>query len=429
MKRALVLGGGGAKGAYEIGAWKAFRELGIEFDIVVGTSIGALNGALITQDKFDEAIEIWSTLSVDSILDQGIDLDLDFELLKEQAYRYHNFLKHLIYRRSLDVKPFKELIDRSLDEDLMRNSKLEYGLCCVNISKFKPVLITLAEMEIGSVKEYLYASAACFPAFPLAEINGDKYIDGGYYDNLPIQLAQRMGADEFYCVDLSTNPLKGRYLEYENTHFIKLYHPISSFLNFQQEMSLRNIDYGYYDTLKVMGKYTGFAYTFKKDDNKYKNMLFSKLNTNYQRVLKMLGFEETADFIYRCESDFVSTYFQIYDDPTLNDFYLRVGELIGENFNFIYNYVYEYETFNKMLKQTTDEYEKVYLEYRETFKLQKRSFKEMYDILSGVNKCLILVFLKDLLDDLDNEINRGIIKAWMRIHYTEIIKAIYLYSL
>ena len=46
-KTGLVLGGGGAKGSYQMGAWKAFRELDLSFDLIVGTSIGALNGALM----------------------------------------------------------------------------------------------------------------------------------------------------------------------------------------------------------------------------------------------------------------------------------------------------------------------------------------------------------------------------------------------
>ena len=48
MKRAVVLSGGGSKGSYEIGVWKALRRLHIKYDIVTGTSIGALNGALMT---------------------------------------------------------------------------------------------------------------------------------------------------------------------------------------------------------------------------------------------------------------------------------------------------------------------------------------------------------------------------------------------
>ncbi len=49
----LVLAGGGAKGAYQIGAWKAMREIGVEIEMIAGVSIGAINGALIAQGDYD----------------------------------------------------------------------------------------------------------------------------------------------------------------------------------------------------------------------------------------------------------------------------------------------------------------------------------------------------------------------------------------
>ena len=49
--KALVLSGGGAKGSYQLGVWKALRELNIKFDIITGTSVGALNGALKKKKK------------------------------------------------------------------------------------------------------------------------------------------------------------------------------------------------------------------------------------------------------------------------------------------------------------------------------------------------------------------------------------------
>lgn len=54
----LVLGGGGAKGSYEIGVWKALKELEIPLIAVTGTSVGALNGAMIVQDDYDKAFEL-----------------------------------------------------------------------------------------------------------------------------------------------------------------------------------------------------------------------------------------------------------------------------------------------------------------------------------------------------------------------------------
>ena len=52
----LVLAGGGAKGAYQIGAWKAMREMGVTFNAVAGVSIGSINGALIVADEYEKAL-------------------------------------------------------------------------------------------------------------------------------------------------------------------------------------------------------------------------------------------------------------------------------------------------------------------------------------------------------------------------------------
>jgi len=66
-KTALVLGGGGSKGAYEIGVWQALNELGIQIDIVTGTSIGAVNGALVAQNDFEMANKSWHEIKESTI--------------------------------------------------------------------------------------------------------------------------------------------------------------------------------------------------------------------------------------------------------------------------------------------------------------------------------------------------------------------------
>ena len=58
----IVLEGGGARGAYQVGAWQALRELGLEYGGVAGTSVGALNGAMMVQGDIDRALEIWSDI-------------------------------------------------------------------------------------------------------------------------------------------------------------------------------------------------------------------------------------------------------------------------------------------------------------------------------------------------------------------------------
>ena len=65
MKTGIALAGGGSKGSYQIGVWKALRELGIDYDIVTGTSIGAINGALMVMGDFERAERLWSTITVE----------------------------------------------------------------------------------------------------------------------------------------------------------------------------------------------------------------------------------------------------------------------------------------------------------------------------------------------------------------------------
>ena len=65
----IVLDGGGAKGAYQIGAWKALKEAGVKINAVAGTSVGALNGALICMDDVENAVRIWGELTFSRVMD------------------------------------------------------------------------------------------------------------------------------------------------------------------------------------------------------------------------------------------------------------------------------------------------------------------------------------------------------------------------
>ena len=66
----LALEGGGAKGAYEIGAYRALTELGYRFDVICGVSIGAINAALLAQGDCERAAEFWETMSNDDLFSE-----------------------------------------------------------------------------------------------------------------------------------------------------------------------------------------------------------------------------------------------------------------------------------------------------------------------------------------------------------------------
>ena len=81
-KTALILSGGGAKGAFECGAEKYAREVkGYQWDLIAGVSVGALNGGMLSMKKYDRLFEIWNTISDDQVYTGGFNIWSGFKLL------------------------------------------------------------------------------------------------------------------------------------------------------------------------------------------------------------------------------------------------------------------------------------------------------------------------------------------------------------
>ena len=93
MKVAIVLGGGGSKGAYQVGAWRALRELGIKYDMVTGTSIGALNGALMVLGDYEKALGLWREIDIDKVVLNGLNLRTDLQYYYENSEKLLPFIK------------------------------------------------------------------------------------------------------------------------------------------------------------------------------------------------------------------------------------------------------------------------------------------------------------------------------------------------
>ncbi|MBQ7816686.1 MAG: patatin-like phospholipase family protein, partial [Oscillospiraceae bacterium] len=193
MKKALVLAGGGARGAYHIGAWQALIEMGHRFDIVTGTSVGSLNGTLMALDEFDIAKSMW--LSID---------DRDVMDIPEKPFskKTLDFVKDFATKGGVSLAPLENMIVRFVSEDKVRASSCRYGLVTVNVATKTPQELTIDEIPQGKLVDYMLASSAFTPFLRPRTIDGEKYIDGGFYDNLPRNLAARMGADEIVEVDL-----------------------------------------------------------------------------------------------------------------------------------------------------------------------------------------------------------------------------------
>ena len=256
-QKGLVLAGGGARGSYQVGVWRALTELGWRPDLITGTSVGSLNGAMFVLDLYEVARDMWLTIRSKDVM----------ELPEENAdlSALHSFLRSVVKAGGMDVSPLEEIVERVLDEDALRKADIRFGLVTVEQKGLKPRELTLDEIPQGRVKDYLMASAACFPALRAREIDGVKFLDGGYSDNMPTGLAKKMGADELVCVDLEGVGITRPNLTGLPTTMVRSYWELGDILRFDPETARRNIELGYYDTRRAMGYLRGCAYAVSCD--------------------------------------------------------------------------------------------------------------------------------------------------------------------
>lgn len=265
MKRALVLSGGGSKGSYQVGVYKALRKLRIKIDIITGTSIGSINGALFTAGDYIKAKRLWLTISTENLFEQKFDTPKDLQ----------NVASEIIKNKGLKFNKAEEFLKKIIDEKRIRKSKIDYGLVTVNLKSMVPKMLRKEQIPNGKLLSYIIASSTCFPAIEMKEIDGEYYIDGGYYDNLPINLAIEMGADEIIAVDLKAIGIKQKVKDKNiKIDYIRSNNKRRFTLNFNTEVAHRNIRLGYNDTMKYYNKLDGNNYTFKKGhlDKNYNNI-------------------------------------------------------------------------------------------------------------------------------------------------------------
>ena len=279
MPKALVLAGGGARGSYHIGAWQALTELGYKFDIVTGTSVGSLNGTLVALDKFDIAKSMWLSINDHDVM------EIPQKVLSRQTL---DFVKDFATKGGISLAPLENMIARFVSEEELRKSPCRYGLVTVNFDTKTPMELTIDEIPQGKLVDYMLASSAFAPLLRPRTIDGEKYIDGGFYDNLPRRLAARMGADEIVEVELDSVGMD-RPLGEEHSHIkttrIECWHDLGNILDFDPQRAKRNIDLGYLDAYKAFDRLDGKAYAFRKGETE---KLYAQFGTQLMQQCEQL---------------------------------------------------------------------------------------------------------------------------------------------
>ncbi|WP_411170207.1 patatin-like phospholipase family protein [Clostridium sp. MB05] len=263
MKIGLVLSGGGGKGAYELGVWKALKELGIDKYISVfsGTSIGAFNAVLFAQDDMIYAEALWEEVTIDKLIPiskfelfkKGVGLILGGKNLNI-AKKYMN---QKIEEGAVSKEGAKEIINKYLNiNKVKKNNKICYA-ACTELPDFKVKYFKINDFDEELGKEIVIASASLPLIYEPTEILGSKYIDGGVADNTPIQPVYGEGCDIIIVVSLSKEARIDRYL-YPNTKIIDIYprnlneSVINGTLNLDEEAKKNRIKEGYEDTISLL---------------------------------------------------------------------------------------------------------------------------------------------------------------------------------
>ncbi len=348
--KAIVLSGGGAKGAYEVGVWKALRKLNIKYDIVTGTSIGAVNGMFMAQNHFYRCLNLWKTIDYNTMFD-------NFTESEESIDIYMSYLNHTI-KGGLKLDKMEKIMDKYYrPKDLYNNVK--FGVPVFNLSTRKFKYATTLNTNPKKLRDYIVASGSCFPVFKPKKIRDDFYIDGAYYDNIPINLAVELGATEIIAIDLETFALvKSPNIDMSKITYIRPSVKLESFLMFENKRINRMIKIGYNDAMKVFKKLDGVKYTFKKGVLKY------FLNTYYD------------EFNVLCKKLKV----EVNEDK-----FLKTFDNLGEMFDIDVTKVYNKREF---LKNVNDEFLKTEDIEINNFSIEKikKIFKSRYIIKEIYNK-------------------------------------------
>lgn len=267
----LVLSGGGAKGAYEVGVYKALKELELveNIKVISGTSIGAVNGLLFSMDDPKIVDVSWGSLNysrflirqeesrerkIGKLLEKIKSINIETNIL-EQVRLYDIGL--------LSQRGIKEFIDEYVDVNLIKSSNKDLYATAYNIDEEKPEYFKLNECNEEELKLKVLASCAIPHLFKPLSINGIRYADGGIQsplyskvnvDNVPLYPMKNYDLDIILVIHLSyrnkinKEGFKNNIIEIYPSEPLEILSGIGA-LRLKKDVIERNIQLGYKDAI------------------------------------------------------------------------------------------------------------------------------------------------------------------------------------
>ena len=336
----IVLEGGGAKGAYQIGAWKALREAGVRIKGIAGASVGSLNGALICMDDLEKAEDIWKNIEYSRVMDVS---DETIKALKKKDFKALNMQEILnsgfqfIKDGGFDVTPLENLIAEVVgDESRIRESDRELFAVTYSVSEHKELAVDVKSGEEGSVKDMLLASAY-FLAFKNEKLGGKRYRDGGGFNNVPLGVLLDKGYEDIIVIRIYgwgfDSEKVTKIPDGANVYHIAPRQDLGGILEFDKKQSRKNMTLGYYDAKRFLYGLAGRIYYIDAPGSEpyYFDKMMSELELLKIYVEEDLD-QETRESLngYRMFTETLfprmAVEFKLKDDWNYRDLYIAILE-------------------------------------------------------------------------------------------------------
>ncbi len=248
----LALEGGGARGSYQIGAYKALVESGFRFSSIVGTSIGAINAAVICSGGLELLEGIWK--EIDSSIFE-INPQMCDEIIQGNKQIKRDVTLDILKNHGISLNKLKDILNKYVDEEKVRNNNIKFGLVITKLKGMKSLEYTIDDIPKGKLIDYLIASSS-LPIFKIEKnIDEHIYLDGGFRNVLPLTLLENMGCKNIIGIRLKKFGIIRKTKNKDTKVFlIEPSKSTGSTLFFNQDTIDENIKLGYNDAKKMIDK-------------------------------------------------------------------------------------------------------------------------------------------------------------------------------
>ena len=285
----VVLDGGGARGAYQIGAWKALVEAGVKINAVAGTSVGALNGALICMGDVELAEKIWDEMTFSQVMDVD-DAWMQRLFRKENSVlEIASEVKRILSEGGVNIAPLKKLIHEYVDEKKIRETGIEFCLMTFSVSQMKEKDLSIHDIPEGLLEDLLLASAYLI-GFKNEKLHGQTYVDGAVVNNCPVNSLLKRGYNDLIQIRIHGIGVVQKAKTDKDTvlYEISPKAKLGSIIEFENKRSKQNLKLGYFDAKRMIYGLAGQIYYIEQNREAW----------YYEKILEGLSDLERAEIAF-----------------------------------------------------------------------------------------------------------------------------------